>query len=198
MSTASGWGKSNMTHIIDGIRTDKHLTLIMDPLYYRIALVDLVNDVSIFNDKYVDELTFKQHIQHCIDNFLRFANSSDFAMQVLQRNGIIIYNIGEIHQDLMQFLTRNNIAIHNVNLHQYMLTHPSIRGIFWAGIHGNICVAEHVSGVHYANPRIHHYFLSDCIKDLKDAGNGSDYYCIWNWHFVTSLDSNCLTIENSI
>lgn len=187
-----------MTHIVNGHFINQQMTLVLPPDPYRIAIVDLVNNINVFagtSDE--DKIQYRTHIETCVNNFIAFANSSTFIMQLLRMNGVVVCSSHKLHYKLEDFFIGEDIKMHSLTNDN--LTHQEIKGIFWIGIHGEICVAKNILDTHHSNQRIRHYLLEDCIHTLRT--DGDDYamhlFCNWNWHFATLLDTTQLTIEST-
>jgi hypothetical protein len=178
-----------MINVIHGEYVNLEVQLYLRPANWMFCFVDLLEDVTkLGNDN------FKAHVNACVDRFIIFAQHNQFVMNCLKESGACVPNYaGNLSTKLKQFFNRNGIVIKNA----IPFSSWPLRGLFWIGIHSEICVAGNITQISNLNTALHHYILYDCCYPMHiENSNYLINFSKINWNNTTALHTNLVTFVN--
>ncbi len=135
---------TDLLHNINGHGTERHLQYLINPRNIIIVNSDCV-DPGVYSEEY------DNHIKHCVNGFIRFAEVQSVFLEALQHNGIknILEKGGEVHHVLSNWCNANNVPMYNLEkgADYEISTYSPPRHAFIFGIHCDICVLQHAVAI---------------------------------------------------
>jgi hypothetical protein len=150
-------------HVVHGEFVTEHITLHLSPSQWQVTLIDMREDHTCLQSNELTVTDAQEHVEYCVDEFIKFVKSSDVMLQSLRRNGVSQgHNTYPFQTRLQEFFWEHGVETVAPNYHDW-----GQRGFIWAGLHSDICLPSSITSIRLTYPHFHHYILGNCTVPMS-------------------------------
>lgn len=179
-------------HVIYGEYVTDEVTMHLSPVQWQVTLNDMRGDAASLQTAEMPTDVVQQHIDHCVTEFIKVVDNSEFMLLSLQQNGVS----QGLHQYEFDVVLQAFFDKHNVVVSKHQPTAWNQRGFIWAGLHSEICLVSSITNARLTYPHFHNFILHDCtIPMMPDNHSFLHDYARQAWNNVTLLNTSHTTMK---